>query len=617
MNRSSLIVSLTVAALVVLTLGLKCGGGVPSVPTILSAPESTWINAPTEIRVVSTVRGNKDIRYVIDIGFNNITDTSEAYASGDSSARVEPMWTQVGTYQYKIQAILDEDPTKASEWTAPRQMKVLPNNPPGNLQIQAPMVAVKDVPAPFTVSAEDSDGDSIQFYFNFGDGTKGWVDTMLPTPATLTVFHTFKSIDTFWVKVKARDKKRSECAPESIEVPVGTAGAVLWYAAPGEEEPGDSFPLVTAPVILTLTDDTLIYSGCSDDGKFYAITLSRGRKKYTGTPENIDFSDFNSHPAYCAYTSHIIVGNSGDGRLYAFNTSLRREWVYPRDSVPGREWSPAAINGNKIYVVNSAAGGGSDSLMYFEDQVGNVNRVAAYRLSAPIVENQAPVIDQQGNVYFGTVAGTLVKMPANIQNPEWTLQLQATGDIRSLAIDGTGTIYCCSNDSGRVYAVNSATGQQVWSAPAAVPEPTYIVVGPNGVYVATDAGKLFLLDAATGAVKMEKQVSATDLPVAPVLAANNKLYCQDYDDVLYCLTADNLELVWACNCPAQVHGSFKRARRLISDNEASPTIGPNGNIIVVGSEYIYCVIGYPESPLANAAWPKWQRDLGNTGKFVP
>jgi len=615
MNRKSLFVTITIAALTLVSMGLKCGGGPPSIPVILSAPETTWINAPTEIRVVSTAPGNKDVRYVIDIGFNNITDTSAAYPSGDSSAKVEPIWPEVGSYQYKIQAVLDEDPAKASDWTAPRSMVVLPNNAPSNLRLQAPMVAVKNVPAKFTVSAEDTDGDSIQFYFDFGDGDKGWVDTVLPTPATLEYWHTFTQIDTFWVRAKARDTKRSECAPESASVIVGTAGGVLWWSAPGAEEPGDSFPLCTSPVIITLLDDTLIYSGCSDDGKFYSIRMRDGRKKNDGSAVDPEFSDFDAHPAYCAATSHIIVGNSDDGRLYAFTANnLTRVWTYPDTSLPNHRWSPAAVNGNKLYAVYSTTITADDSLLCIEDLGGNPSRVAAYRLPADIPEGSAPIVDNQGNVIIGTDAGTLMKFPPNLNSPLWTVQLQATGEIRAPAMDANGTIYCCS-DSGRVYAVNS-DGAPKWQVTLVPDRETYhAVVGTNGLYVVTDVGKVFLLNLNDGSVLKENQVSNEELSVAPVLASNNKFYCLDYDDVLYCLTADNLDLLWSCNCPEQVGAGFRRYRRLNSSFDAALALGPNGNIIVVGADYTYCVIGYSDGLLATSAWPKWQHDAYNTGKF--
>jgi hypothetical protein len=52
----------------------------------------------------------------------------------------------------------------------------------------------------------------------------------------------------------------------------------------------------------------------------------------------------------------------------------------------------------------------------------------------------------------------------------------------------------------------------------------------------------------------------------------------------------------------------------LTDYPPNPTILSNGNIIVAGSDALYCVAGYPEGPLDPlASWPKWQHDLYNTG----
>ncbi|MEO0085061.1 MAG: hypothetical protein ABIK37_00335, partial [candidate division WOR-3 bacterium] len=171
MNRKRLAVLLAAAA-VVATIGLKCGGP-PTVPIITFAPESTWVNAPTEIRVYATSPGKKDIRYITDLG-NQTADTSDVWSSGDT-AQVFPKWTATGDFTYKIMAVLDADPNQASEYSEPKTIKVLPNNYPQELACNAPPVAVRNVAARFEFYATDPEGDSIQFYVNWGDGSKGWL----------------------------------------------------------------------------------------------------------------------------------------------------------------------------------------------------------------------------------------------------------------------------------------------------------------------------------------------------------------------------------------------------------------------------------------------------------
>ena len=120
------------------------------------------------------------------------------------------------------------------------------------------------------------------------------------------------------------------------------------------------------------------------------------------------------------------------------------------------------------------------------------------------------------------------------------------------------------------------------------------------------------------AEKLLAQSSA--FSTAPIVAANGYVYFQDEDDVLYCLNQADGTLIWSCNCPNYLPrsggGSSHRPRKLqLTDYLPNPTICANGNIIVVGSDATYCVAGYTAGPLdGTAAWPKWQKDLSNSGK---
>uniref|UniRef100_A0A7C4CA55 Pyrrolo-quinoline quinone repeat domain-containing protein n=1 Tax=candidate division WOR-3 bacterium TaxID=2052148 RepID=A0A7C4CA55_UNCW3 len=611
MNRSRLALLLAVAAVLV-TIGLKCGGP-PTVPVITFAPESTWVNAPTEIRVYATSPGKKDIRYITDLG-NSTADTSDVWSSGDT-AQVFPKWTATGDFTYKIMAFLDADPTKTSEYSAPKTIKVLPNNYPESLLVEAPPVAVKNVSALFQFRAVDPEGDSIQFYVNWGDGSKGWLAGWVASGAWAEGSHTFTNLGTFWVKFKARDKKKSESPFDSVQVEVGTAGAVIAWVQPGDDE-GEPLPVGTSPA-LVIAGDTLIYSGGCDDGYFYSITYGKFKKEKRGSAvaaENV----FTGHPAYCAQTGHIIAGNE-DGELYAFNTALgTSDWHYPgktrEDSLTWIEWGTPAINGNKIYIPREklAARGEDDKLYALQDNGSSVSLIGSYRFPMSI---STPVVDGAGNVYVGSDSGVLYCLPPSINSVTWSKQLQV-GELRGLCLDDVGTLYLTS-EFGNVYAINKDNGEIIWDVtPDPGREPHKIVIAPGALFLTTSSGRLYKLNPTTGATIWQKQVSPSDMPACPVLGGTEVIYCLDDDDILYCVKQSDGTVMWWCNCPQQAgHGRRTRSTRLTSEYGAALTIAPDGNIIVVGEEAMYKVAGYPEHLLPTTApWPKWQKDQYNTGK---
>jgi hypothetical protein len=48
--------------------------------------------------------------------------------------------------------------------------------------------------------------------------------------------------------------------------------------------------------------------------------------------------------------------------------------------------------------------------------------------------------------------------------------------------------------------------------------------------------------------------------------------------------------------------------------DPNPSITAEGDIIVVGREALFCVAGDGSQLDVNAPWPKWQKNLLNTGK---
>lgn len=604
MRTKSLLIVITLAVIAGM-LGLGCPKSkAPSTPMIVSAPESTWINASTSVRVFCTASGDKEVRYIIDLGQpDNKMDTSDAVGSGDT-AYIYAKWTQTGTFSFKVAAYLDEDPSQISEFSDPKSIRVLPNSSPQLVFISVPPMSAKNVETEFRASAVDPENDSVEFYFDFGDGTKKWfTENRVASGDTVVVYHKYTDTDTFWVKVKARDWKRSESDPDSSQIIIGLAGRVLWaFVGPTE----DSEPPIASPVIV----DTLIYTYC-EDGYIYSVGMGRGRKEASAnSPRSVDPDDYTyqGHPAYCQNTGHIIVG-SDDAFLYALSaTNLSRAWSWSPTDTANPGWGTPAINGDKIYIASDA-----DTLYYLQDAISSCSRLGAAVLPAPV--SGAPVIDRSGYVLVALENGILYKFEPTLQSPVWVDTIRFNIALTSPVIDEAGVIYV-GDDSGYVTAVNE-NGIVKWTQMVDPAGISGMAVGVTRLYVGTGYGKLVALNLSDGQIAWTNTTCQNSVVGTPALAANGYLYFMDDDDNLYCISQTDGTWIWTAQCFLQVGGRGRHAkpRRLEVADNPSLTIAPDGNVIVIGENRMYCVLGYSDGTLhTGAPWPKWQKDLHNTGK---
>ncbi|MBM3314828.1 PQQ-like beta-propeller repeat protein, partial [candidate division WOR-3 bacterium] len=536
-------------------------------------------------------------------------DTSVAVRSGET-AYAWVRWNAAGAYQWKMRSALAADPARVSDWTEPECICVLPSEPQEWLSFEYPGWAMAGVPAWFSLRAEGHDNETLLVWVDFGDNAT--LDTWFVPPAVLRFSHTWHELGDYLVELRVRPSHGSVWALESTVVVVGLAGGVLWFAQPGGIEVGDSELVTTSPVVLNLGTDTVVVIGGCDDSRLYALKYSNGRSRGTGTPKVLDEGDF-YHPAYCAATAHVVCGNE-DGRLYAFSDAgLTRVWMWPEDTSDFHAWTPLAINGDKIYGAKE-----NDTVYCIQDAGQNGSPIYKYYLRRVNMELTVPVIDNAGDVIFATESCFIYKMDPNLTSPRWTKQLQTSGEVHNLCLDASANIYA-TTDIGKVYCLNPADGEIRWTADVDPGRDAwYMAMGENNMlYVGTGSGKLVGVNYSTGQIAWTLQVSATgELDAGMVYTTKKYLYALDDEDWLYCIDVSGAQpaLVWKVNCPAQIRQSG-RSIRMTSDDNACLSLGPDGGIIVVGREFAFKVSGYSDGTLATTQWPKWQRDLYNTGKY--
>ena len=577
-----------------------------SAPTQVAAGDTAVIEVTTDWHY--SAPESPSIQYIIDWGEDS-AETSSRYPARETVA-LRHFWRRAGVYHLSVEpdrySGQDENGQSVPiNWTGPDEtdITVIGGNEPLIDSFFGPAYAAVGESAQFSVIAHDPNGDSLKMTVQWGDSTETTTD-LTPSPCTVSITHAYQAVDTVWVKVWATDAKGVESAIDSAYLRVGSAGAVIayWRSAAGE-----GWSLSTSPVIVSDGASDCMWAGCNGNYTFYGISLTGMGTQYHRTTLYPEYA-FNSHPAYCAATDHIIVG-SEEGFLYALNVpDLSMAWTYPETSsvetLPWTDWGAAAINGNKLYV-----GHERDSLFYFTDQGATVTRVAAYAMTGHVVD--APAVDAAGNVHIGTDSGYLYKFDGNL-NLIWRVQLLANGPVHGPVIDADGTIYCATGWN-ELRALNPADGSVKWTAGmnGDIPRPA---VGTDGIYVGTSFQRFCKLDKATGTELWEKQSQGAEFPTTPIVAANGCVYVQDDLDLLYCFKQSNGDTLWVCNCPSYLPGGGRTRATQLTDYAPSPTITRDGNIVVVGADAVYLVKGHAEGPLdPSAPWPKWQHDLYNTG----
>jgi outer membrane protein assembly factor BamB len=589
--KSQYVVVIILGAMLILD-GAGCRREVaPDRPSQASGPDRTWTGIPTTYTVSAHIdRGT--IRFVTDWG--DMVDTTDArYASGET-ATVTHVWMSPGTMSVKVQAINSAAPEKVSSWSSADSVDVILDSLPVIDTVETPPLAVRGVEVYFTIRASDPDGDSIKVRVDWGDG-KDTASEFHGGPYYFGFYpsHAFTQVGTAKVIITAQDRRGTTSLPETVLVPVDTTGGVIWsYAAPW-----------ASPLVVNDGFEDCVYfmpwlSMDPPGSRFLGLTED-GSLKYTAPRESFPSAGV----AYCAATQHIVGGGLG---FWALDRQLHVAWHLETPESTG--WGDPAVSGDRIYLDNE-----NDSLYCFIDSVDRGVRLAAFRTSLSI--NGAPVVDAQGNVYFGTDSGFLYKVGPGLDTMFWRTRFVA-GSIYSPVVGSDGTIFCAS-DASCIYAVDPATGTSIWTVTLlGVPGP--LVLGRTAIFVATSGGTAYSIDPATGIVNWSKRLALDEgISTAPAVAADGYVYFVSDDDVLYRVSQMDGALDWACDCGyfgGGIEVSYPGKRMPSTVDPSNSTILPNGNIIVAGRYALYCVAGSRSSTLDPLApWPKWQHDLYNSG----
>ncbi|HTW91018.1 MAG TPA: PQQ-binding-like beta-propeller repeat protein, partial [bacterium] len=606
----------SVLALVVILCLTGCPNKPPATPGAPWGADSTWTYSTYSCSVVTTT-SKGFIRYIMD--WQDATDTGDvAYASNETAA-VTHEWDAAGTYSVKAQAIRDDDPKKASDFSPAKSVKVVLNQRPIVDSVLFPPVAVKGAPTNITVYGHDPDDDSLCAIVKWPKGDT--TTELTPTPCTFTVTNIFNDVGNAKVIVWVQDWKKAKSLPDTVQIPVGLEGGVKWWWQDGEEG-----AFTTSMLVANDGAEEVLLGPSSGDFKFYSLKATN--KKIQGSTTTSWPSseyEFIGDPAFCAATAHVIVG-SEEGELYALSLpSLSHAWRWPNVSVESLEpfipFGAPAISGGDIYVGREVENDSQGRLYKFTDASGSVTKAADYVVGTNEAVVDAPAIDADGSVYCGTDGGYLIKLDANLSSPVWRRHLIPSGEVGGPIIGSDGTVYCGTDTGGgnppSLYAINPDSTNK-WPPLALDGLGSRPALGQSALFIGTDQGTVYSIDPATGSINWQKSLGqGIALNTTPIVAANGYVYIQTDDDVLFCLNQADGTKIWACDCNYYLPGGglmsniayprkhglrrYDRGHGLriadLTGNDPNPSITSTGDIIVVGKTALFCVAGYAAGPL--------------------
>jgi outer membrane protein assembly factor BamB len=264
-----------------------------------------------------------------------------------------------------------------------------------------------------------------------------------------------------------------------------------------------------------------------------------------------------------AVADGLVYVGTGNGRLLAFDEATgSRVWAFRRDhenlsgptvdagvvyvasddhrlfaldgATGGLLWSrrfpsvlfPApTVAGGIVYEV---AGGPTDSFLYALDSV-----TGSPLWKQPIADSAGPSpVVSGGNVYVVSLAvvPTVGAFDATSGAPIWSFIPSRTGVLSGPAIAG-GVLYSAGGD--RVYALDAATGEKVWTATTHFAEANPPAIANGVLYLAlvgdtSDKG-VFALDVVTGGFLWHGGGLPTSL--GPPVVADGMVYVTGFPDL--------------------------------------------------------------------------------------
>ena len=133
----------------------------------------------------------------------------------------------------------------------------------------------------------------------------------------------------------------------------------------------------------------------------------------------------------------------------------------------------------------------------------------------------APMIDAPGTFYVGASIYGVFAVDMVAQKQAWHFTVPSGGGLDAPAL-GRGKLYFVDLAASQLFALDAATGAQIFDVAIAGTAQGSPVLGSDGIYVATQAAGIAAFDPETGALRWQAPAT-TEATVQPALLANGDL----------------------------------------------------------------------------------------------
>ena len=197
------------------------GNTPPNTPTTPSGPITRNVGQSGSYSTSAIDPDGDQVQYRFDFDANGVHaySTYTALMPSGQTASMSYTWNSSGTYVIKAQA--RDSVGQTSNWSSGLTVTVSSvNQPPNTPTVSGPSKVKVGVTQEFSAITSDPNGDMIEYYFDFGDGTNSGWTPMVNSGIAAHVNHSWTKKGTYIVKAKARDTSLAESAYGSLTISV-------------------------------------------------------------------------------------------------------------------------------------------------------------------------------------------------------------------------------------------------------------------------------------------------------------------------------------------------------------------------------------------------------------
>lgn len=180
----------------------------------------------------SSIDPNGDlVRYGWDwTGDGTVDEWSGYYASG-STVSLSHVWASAGTFNIKVKA--EDEQSAQSGYSITLTVVISQNSVPSKPTISGPSSGKINIAYTYFASGNDPDGDTISYWFDWGDGmNSGWLGPY-SSGQSVSVSHSWTVQGSYPIKVKTKDAEGAESVwSDPLQVSMPKAHAQTYHLSP-------------------------------------------------------------------------------------------------------------------------------------------------------------------------------------------------------------------------------------------------------------------------------------------------------------------------------------------------------------------------------------------------